>query len=159
MPGNLFGKDGKAIMKMINDILKTNGHTLWSVAPESSVNNAIKLMADKQVQALPVLKAGKLVGIISELDCIEKVILKGKSPEETPISRIMTRHIISTSPAQTVEDCLDVMTEEHIQHLPVVAGTGLLGFVSMSDLLRTIISDQKDYIYRLENYVLGIGFT
>lgn len=115
-------------------------------------------MADEQIGALPVLEAGKLVGVLSEKDCIEKVILTGRSTEETQVGEIMEPDMICTSPAQTVEACLDVMTESHVQHLPVLSATSFVGFVSMSDLFRTIIDDQREYIYRLDNYVLGIDF-
>ena len=146
-------------MRTIDDILKTNGHTLWSVTPDSSVYDAIKQMADKQVGALPVLNAGKLVGAITEKDCIKKVILKGKSTEETQVWEIMASNSAVTFPAQSVEECIALMTEKYIHHLPVISNGSLVGFVSMSDLVRTIIDDQKDYIYRLENYVLGVGFA
>jgi CBS domain-containing protein len=145
-------------MKTVNDILKTKGKNLWSVAPDSSVKNAIKLMADKQVDAMLVLQAGNLVGVISEKDCIKNVILKGRSAEDTQVWEIMECNMIYTSPGQTLEDCLEVMTEKHIRHLPVIEDGSLVGFFSTSDLIMSIITDQKDYINRLENYVMGIGF-
>ncbi len=146
-------------MRTIDDILKTNGQTLWSVTPDTSINDAIKQMADRQVVAFPVLNAGKLVGAITEKDCIENVILKGKSTEETQVWEIMASNSVVTSPSQSVEECIALMTEKKIYHLPVISHGSLVGFVSMSDLFRTIIDDQKDYIYRLENYVLGISFA
>ncbi len=146
-------------MVTIQDILKTNSHSLWMVAPDSTLDNAIKLMAEKKVEALPVLDSGELVGVISEKDCIEKVILKGKSTEETQVAEIMVRDPVYSSPAQTVEDCLDMMTRNQILYMPVMTGKSLVGFISMNDLFRTIITDQKAYIYRLENYVMGIEFA
>jgi CBS domain-containing protein len=145
-------------MKTVDDVLKTIGRSLWSVAPDSSVSSAIKFMDDKQAEAVPVLEVGILVGVISEKDCIRNVILKGKLVQETKVWEIMERNIIFITPSQTVEECLDVMTEKHIRHLPVMADGSLVGFFSMNDLIGSIITDQKDYITRLENYVMGIGF-
>jgi CBS domain-containing protein len=146
------------MVRTVDEIMKINGHAEWYVKQGSSVKNAIRLMVDKQVSALPVLEAGKLVGIISDDDCIQKVILKGKPTEETQVEHVMARNMIYVTPAQTIEDCLSVMIEKHIQQLPVIAEGSLVGLVSMSDLFRTIITDQKDYICRLENYIQGIGY-
>ncbi len=146
-------------MRIINDVLRMDGHTIWSVPPDAPVINAIKLMAEKQVGALPVLRKGKLVGIISAKDCINKVIIKGKSPEETRVSKIMARDIIYAEPNQSIEDCLSIMSDKHIRHLPVVANLKMVGFVSMGDLFNAIINEQKDYIYHLENYVSGVEFV
>jgi CBS domain-containing protein len=115
-------------------------------------------MAEEQVEALPVLESGELVGIIYEKDCITKFILNGRSMNDIQVKEIMSPNIITVSPLRTVEECLDVMTEEHIQYIPVTVNTYLLGFLSLSDISRTIIEDQKDYLYRLDNYVLGIDF-
>lgn len=145
-------------MRTINDILKTDGNLILSVTPDTSINRAIELMANKQVRSLPVLEAGKLIGSVTEKDCINKVIVKGKSPEETQVREIMASDSAIATPAQSVEDCLLMMTEKHIQQLPVISNGALVGFVSMSDMLLTIINDQNDYIHRLENYVMGIGF-
>jgi CBS domain-containing protein len=145
-------------MRTIDEILKTNGHTPRTVTPDSSVISALKLMAEEQEEALPVLEAGKLVGVICEKDCIAKVILNGRSKEEPRVTEIMTRNIPHFSPGQSIEECLDVMTEKHIQYLPIMSETSFVGFVSMSDIFRTIIDDQKGYIYRLENFVLGADY-
>ncbi|MGE5221654.1 MAG: CBS domain-containing protein [Omnitrophica WOR_2 bacterium] len=146
-------------MITVADFLKKNGHALCSVEPDSSISHAVRLMADKKIGALPVIEAGKLAGVISEKDCIEKVILKGRSPEETQVEEIMERDMLYTSPVQTVEDCLDIMTRNHVRHLPVIEGASLVGFLSMTDAFRTILNDQKAYICRLENYVMGIYLT
>jgi CBS domain-containing protein len=145
-------------MKTVSDVLKINERTLWTVAPDSSIKNAIKFMDDKQAEAMPVLEAGNLIGVISEKDCIKNVIIKGKMAQETQVREIMERNIIYATPDQTAEDCYDLMIETHIRYLPVIADGSLIGFFSMNDLIGLIIADQKDYINRLENYVMGSGF-
>ncbi len=145
-------------MRTIGDVLKMNGHALWSISPDSSVDNALKLMAEEQVGALPIVDDGKLVGVITDKDCIKDVVIKGKSIEKTTVKEVEAIKSTTTSPAQSVEECLALMTENQLQHLPVVSNGSLVGFVSMNDLFRTIIDDQKDMIYRLDNYVLGIDF-
>lgn len=157
-PDSSYEKDGKAVMRTIEDVLKMNRYTPWSVKPGSSVNDALTLMVLEQVGALAVIGAGKMVGVIYEKDCIIEVILSGRSIKETPVSEIMTRDIISISPTQTIEECLDLMTEKQHQYLPVTSGSSFVGFISMSDLFRTIVDYQKDMLYRLDNYVLGIDF-
>lgn len=146
-------------MRTIDDLLKTNRHTLWTITPGSTVKDAIKQMADRQVVVLPVVYAGKLVGAITEKDCIKKVILKGKSPEGTLVSEIMSSNEAVTSPAHSLEECLALMIEKHIQALPVVSNGSLVGFVSMNDLFRTILTDRNEYIYQLENYISGVSFA
>jgi CBS domain-containing protein len=145
-------------MKTISDFLKMKGCSLWFVESDSSVKNAIKFMDDKQAEAMPVLEAGHLVGIISEKDCIKNVIMKGKLAQETQVREIMEHKIIFATPDQTAEDCYDLMIEKHLRYLPVIADSSLVGFFSLSDLINLIIIDQKDYISRLENYVMGAGF-
>jgi CBS domain-containing protein len=145
-------------MKTVDDVMKTIRRTLWSIAPDFTISRAIKFMDDNQAEALPVLDAGTLVGVISEKHCIKNVILSGKSLEETQVWEIMERNFIFTSPGQFIEDCLDVMTENHVRHLPVIADGALVAFLSMNDVFSSILIDQKDYITRLENYVMGIGF-
>ncbi len=146
-------------MKTIGDYLKTTGDPFWSVNSDDSVRSVIKLMSQGRVKALPVLEAGRLVGIISMDDCINRVMLKGRPSLETRVREIMTSNLVTTYPAKSVEECLELMSEKHIQHLPVLTDGTLVGFVSMSDLLRTIIDDQKEYIDRLENYVMGVGYA
>lgn len=145
-------------MRTIEDVLKMNGKTPCSVNPETSVYNALKQMAAGQVGALPVIDARELVGVIYEKDCITKVMLNGRSIEATRVMEIMDPDIINISPGQTVEECLEVMTKKNIQYLPVMADISFVGFVSICDLFRKIINDQMNYIYWMDNYVLGVGF-
>jgi len=141
-------------MKTIGQLLQIKGHDIWSIAPDAPVYDAIKLMANKGVGALLVLEAGKLVGIVSERDYARKVILKGKTSKDTPVKDIMTPHVIYTSPDQTIEKCMALMTAKHIRHLPVLEGDQLVGIVSIGDLVKAIISEQATLIQQLENHIL-----
>jgi CBS domain-containing protein len=142
-------------MKLVRHILETKGHEIWSIAPNAPVYDAIKLMADKGVGALLVLKNAKMVGIVSERDYARKVILQGKSSKKTPVKEIMTAHVIYTSPDQTVENCMALMTARRVRHLPVLDGDQLLGVISIGDLVRAIIAEQEALIQQLENYILN----
>lgn len=141
-------------MKLVKHILKIKGHDVYSIASDTSVFDAIKLMSDKKVGALLVLEAGKLVGIIPERDYARKVILKGKSSKDTPVREIMTSPVIYTDPDQPIERCMALMTEKRIRHLPVLKGDQLIGVVSIGDLVKAIITEQETWIRDLENYVL-----
>jgi CBS domain-containing protein len=141
-------------MKTIGQLLQIKGHDIWSIAPDAPVYDAIKLMANKGVGALLVLEAGKLVGIVSERDYARKVILKGKTSKGTPVKGIMTPHVIYTSPDQTIEKCMALMTAKHIRHLPVLEGDQWVGIVSIGDLVKAIISEQATLIQQLENHIL-----
>jgi len=145
-------------MKTIEAVLKTKGNSRCFVTPDSSVESALNLMAKEQVGALPVFESGKLVGIIYDKDCITSALLDGKSIEEYRVKEIMTRKIINASTGQTIEECLALMNENHIQYLPVLADISFEGLVSMSDLFKSIVDDQKEYIYRLENYIFGFEY-
>lgn len=142
-------------MKTIDDVLEIQGNNLWAVTPESSVIKALKLMTEKNVDALPVLKLGKLVGIISESDCLAEGLFTGKSLDKTSVFEIMAQNTASTTPAQTLEECLTFMIEQDIRYLPVLEDDACMGLVSLGDLYGPIVAEQKEYIYRLENYVTG----
>jgi CBS domain-containing protein len=146
---------GDRAMKLVKHILKTKGHAIWSVAPKAPVYEAIQLMAEKGVGALLVLKKGKMVGIVSERDYARKVILRGKSSKKTPVKEIMSSHVIYTSPDQTVENCMALMTARRVRHLPVLDGDQLVGIISIGDLVRAIIAEQDALIQQLENYILN----
>jgi len=142
-------------MKLVRQILKEKGHRFWSVGPETMVIDALKLMAEKEIGALLVLDGGKLVGIMSERDYARKVALKGKSSLETPVREIMTSKVFFVRPQQTVEECMALMTDKHIRHLPVIDGDKVTGVISIGDLVKATI-DEKDFmIKQLENYITG----
>ena len=123
--------------------------------PDVTVFEAIKMMADKNVGALPVMDGTKLVGMISERDYMSKVVLKGKSSKETPVKDIMTCKVVTVGPDHNVSKCMEIVTEHHIRHLPVMDGDELLGIVSIGDLVRWIIATQKMTIEQLEAYIAG----
>ena len=142
-------------MKTVKQNVRHKGNAVWSVTPDSMVYDALKLMADKEVGALLVLGAGRLVGIISERDYARKVILKGKSSLDTPVSEIMTERVMFVRPEQTVEECMALMTEKRIRHLPVLVDDQVVGVVSIGDLVKASL-DEKDFmIKQLENYITG----
>jgi CBS domain-containing protein len=142
-------------MKKLKDLLATKGNDIWSVAPEDSVYDAIGLMAEKEVGALIVLRDGKIAGIVSERDYARKVILKGRSSKGTPISEIMTTRVSCARFDQTVEECMAMMSERHIRHLPVLDGEKLVGMISIGDLVKAIIAEQQFIIDQLEHYISG----
>jgi len=142
-------------MKMVKQLLDAKGYNVWTIAPDASVYEALKLMADKNVGALLVLEAGQVVGILSERDYARKVILKGKFSKDTPVREIMSTRLIFVRPEQTVEECLALMSDHHIRHLPVMAGDDLVGVVSIGDLVKAIISEQAFLIENLQDYIMG----
>ena len=119
------------------------------------VFDAIALMADKNIGALPVVENNRLIGIISERDYTRKVILKGKSSQETRVEEIMTRELVTADPSDTVVDCMRVMTEERVRHLPVIKGAKMVGVLSIGDLVKCLISAQAETIDNLEQYLTG----
>jgi CBS domain-containing protein len=142
-------------MKTIERLLEVKGYDIWSIRPDASVYDAVKLMADKKAGALLVLESGKLVGIVSERDCTRKVILKERAPKDTLVREIMTSNVIFVRPDQTVEECMALVTAKRIRHLPVLAGDRLIGIISIGDLVKDIISEQGFVIQQLENYIKG----
>ena len=139
----------------VSAILAHKGSAVWSIAPNATVFDAIQLMADKNVGALPVVENGRLVGIISERDYTRKVILKGKSSKETPVRDIMTQELVTAHPGDSINECMHVMTEKRVRHLPVMEGSKMIGLVSIGDLVRRIISAQTATIDNLEKYITG----
>ncbi len=140
-------------MKKIRELLQNKGGDIWSVTPDTSVLDAIKMMAEKGIGALMVLDSGKPVGIISERDYARKVILMGRSSQDTPVSEIMSSSLIFADVEQSVEDCMSLMTDHRIRHLPVLDNNELLGVISIGDLVKTIIDEQKFMIKQLETYI------
>src|SRR5580700_9520214 len=139
----------------VSAILAHKGSAVWSIAPNATVFDAIQLMADKNVGALPVLENGKLLGVISERDYTRKVILKGKSSKETPVRDIMTEQLITVNPGDSVTECMRIMTEKRVRHLPVLEGTRLVGILSIGDLVNWLMSAQKAMIDNFERYSLA----
>ena len=140
-------------MKTVNEILLAKANKLLSIAPEASVLDALKVMAEREVGALVVLEGEKLAGIFSERDYARKVILHGKSSKDTPVSEIMTRKVVCVRPDQSVEDCMALMTDKRIRHLPVLQGEKVIGVISIGDVVKEVISEQRFVIEQLEHYI------
>jgi CBS domain-containing protein len=139
----------------IDSLLNQKAPTLWSIAPAATVFEAIKLMSDKNIGALPVMNGGQLVGIFSERDYTRKVVLKGKSSKSTSVQEIISHPVISVTPNHTVEECMRLMTEHRIRHLPVIDGNRVVGILSIGDLVNWIISSQHVAIEQMEHYISG----
>ncbi len=142
-------------MKLVKHILDSKENVIWQIKPDESVLDAIKLMAEKRIGALLVMENDELVGIISERDYARKVILQGKSSRETPVKDIMTAEVHRILPEQTVEDCMEIMTEKRFRHLPVLEGEKVIGVISIGDLVKGIIAEQQFTIEQLESYIAG----
>ena len=143
-------------MKTVKELLRVKGYQVWSIGPDATVYEALTLMAEKDVGALLVLdSAGHLVGVLSERDYARKIVLKGKTSRETPVREIMTEKVVWVRPDQTIEECMALMTNKRIRHLPVLEGGRLLGVISIGDVVKDIISEQEFMIEQLENYITG----
>ena len=136
-------------------LIEHKGKDVWTISPTATVYEAIKTMSDKNVGALPVVDGSKLVGIISERDYMSKVMLKGKSSKDTPVGDIMTKNVVSVSPDLNVSECMQLITEHRVRHLPVLDGDELLGIISIGDLVRWIMATQRVTIEQLEKYIAG----
>ena len=139
----------------VGGILAQKVSTVWSIAPTAMIFDAIALMADKNIGALPVVENDKLIGIISERDYTRKVILKGKSSKETRVQEIMTQQLVTANPGDTVVDCMRVMTEKRVRHLPVMEEGKMTGMLSIGDVVKWGISAQAATIDNLEQYISG----
>jgi CBS domain-containing protein len=142
-------------MKTVRDVLRVKGNNCWSIGPNDSVYDAMKIMAEKEIGALLVIEKDKLVGIISERDYARKVILQGRSSKTTAVREIMTARVAYADPDMGVEQCMAVMTEKRIRHLPVLDRERLCGVISIGDLVKSIITEQKFIIEQLERYISG----
>jgi CBS domain-containing protein len=139
----------------ISALLHHKGTALWSIAPEATVFEAIKLMADKNIGSLLVMSGGRLVGVITERDYTRKIALHGKKSKETLVREILTSKIISVTPDDTVEECMKLMTENRVRHLPVLEDEKVIGLVSIGDLVNWTISAQDAAIAQMEQYIAG----
>lgn len=140
-------------MKSVKQLLDSKGGEVWTVEPGASVFTAIERMAEKEIGALLVVDGGKPVGVISERDYARKVILADRSSRETAVRDIMTSPVLHVGPEQTVEECMALMTEKRIRHLPVLDGGEVVGMLSIGDLVKAIIAEQQFMIAQLERYI------
>jgi CBS domain-containing protein len=142
-------------VQTVNQLLQVKGGQIFFVAPTDSVLHAIEMMATRHVGALLVMGQGSLLGIISERDYARKVILMNRSSSDTHVADIMTPSPMTVSPEDTVRRCMELMTEHHFRHLPVVAGGRVVGMLSIGDLVKAVIEEQQDQIQQLERYIAG----
>ena len=140
-------------MKSLKQLLAAKGNQVYSIGPNAKVIEALQLMAQKDVGALAVMEGGRLVGMLSERDYARKVILHGKSSQDVPVKDIMTVDVITIDPNHTMEDCMALVTQRRIRHLPVCDGDKLVGLVSIGDLVKEVIADQEQTIKQLESYI------
>ena len=142
-------------MVTVRQLLTRKGQDVWSIDVEEPVLEAIQLMADKHVGALPVTRNGELAGVISERDYARKVILLGRSSAETPVWQIMSSPVVTVAPDQDVRQCMQLMTHRRIRHLPVVEQGRMVGVISIGDLVRAVIEEQEHTIEQLERFIAG----
>jgi len=142
-------------MKTAHQLLDAKGSHVVSVAPDTPVLEALRVMADRSIGAVLVMDGERVVGIMSERDYARKVILQGRSSHDTPVRDIMTERVVYARPEQTVADCMALMTDKRIRHLPVIGQERLLGVLSIGDLVKETISEQEFLIRQLENYIHG----
>ncbi|MGF1613460.1 MAG: CBS domain-containing protein [Gammaproteobacteria bacterium] len=140
-------------MQTVRQLLQAKGTDVWAVGPDTSVYDAIKIMTDKDIGALIVREGGNTVGLMSERDYVRNVILQGRSSKETEVREIMTPRVVCARPDQTIEECMAVMTEKRVRHLPVMDGSQLLGIISIGDLVKAMIEEQQFIIEQLVHYI------
>ena len=142
-------------MATVKQLLDQKGHEILSIGPDETVFDAIQKMADNNVGSLIVTQGEKLIGIITERHYARNVFLKGRSSPKTTVREIMSTHVVCARPEQSVEECMAVMTDKAVRHLPVLENKQLIGVISIGDLVKSIISDQKFVIEQLEHYITG----
>ncbi len=145
-------------MITVRDLLKVKGNQVWTIPSNTTVLDALKTLADKDVGALLVVDAGKIEGIISERDFVRSIAKTGNCMIDSTVSSHMTRGVFSISPAQTIEECMQLMTDKRIRHLPVLDNGALVGLISIGDVVREIISNKQSMINSLEEYIGGRGY-
>lgn len=143
-------------MKTVRDILRKKGFEIWSVTPNTPIFETLELMDEKNIGAVLVLESGELVGVFSERDYARKVVLQGKSSKETPVGDAMTGRVTCVRPDQPIEECMALMTDKRVRHLPVIENNELSAVISIGDVVQAIISEQEFIIDQLENYITGV---
>jgi CBS domain-containing protein len=139
----------------VKHLLERKGKDVWSIDAAVPVLEAIRIMADKHIGALPVTRNGELVGVVSERDYARKVVLLGRSSADTAVEQIMSSPVVTISPNEDVRQCMELMTERRIRHLPVVDAGRMVGVISIGDLVRAVIEDQEQTIEQLERFIAG----
>jgi CBS domain-containing protein len=142
-------------MQTVNDLLKIKGNQIWSIEYNATIKDALQLLAQKDIGALPVVKNGQLVGIFSERDYTRKMAQLEQCTLTAPVSEIMTSRVLFVNRSNSLEECMSLMTDKHIRHLPVLQEDKMVGIISIGDLVKAITSDQTEKISQLENYIQG----
>ncbi len=142
----------------VEQVLRLKGNDFFSISPDSTAYEALEIMAEKNIGALLVLEEKKLVGVFSERDYARKVILKGKSSKSTTVRELMSTPPICGCPELTIRDCMALMTDKHIRHLPIIEQGAIMGLVSLGDVVKMVVSEQDSLIQTLENYVTGTDY-
>jgi len=145
-------------MLTVRDLLKVKAEGVWAISPDTSTIDALRFMAEKNVGALLVLEDGLLVGIISERDFVHRIAEKRDAQLDASIGDYMTTKVITVTPDQTIEDCMKLMTDKRIRHLPVLSNDQLVGIISIGDVVKGIISEQSSMINNLQDYIMGTGY-
>ena len=140
-------------MKTVQHLLDSKRHGVASVAPDTSVLDALKVMAEKEIGAVLVLDGDALAGIFSERDYARKVVLQGKASKDTPVREIMTEKVVCVHPEQTIEDCMGLMTDKRVRHLPVMQGRKVIGVISIGDVVKEMLVEKEFVIKQLESYI------
>ena len=143
------------IMTTVKNILQAKDKNIWSIAPDATVFEAIKIMAEKNVGALLVIQNEKVIGVFSERDYARKIVLKGESSHTTIVKNVMSFDVLFVLPEQSLDDCMALMTNKHVRHLPVLENGKLIGIISIGDVVKAIISEHEYTIKQLENYITG----
>ena len=142
-------------MILVSDLLKQKGGQVWTIAANASVRKALKILAEKDVGALVITKNGRMCGIFSERDFARIFAVENDFSLDTPISKVMTSDVLTVTPADSIEYCMQLMTSHHFRHLPVLSEGDLVGIISIGDAVKNIISSQKSFIKQLEDYISG----
>ena len=142
-------------MRLVKHLLEGKGGAIHAIEPDKPVLEAIRLMADRYIGALLVMRDGKLVGIVSERDYARKVILKGRSSADTPVREIMSESVLTVAPGDSVNHCMKLVTDRRVRHLPVVDGGRVIGVVSIGDLVKAVIEDQAQELEHMQRYISG----
>jgi len=142
-------------MTRVKHLLARKGRDVWSVEANQPILEAIRIMAERHVGALPVLRGGQLVGLVSERDYARKVVLLGRSSSDTPVEQIMSSPVVTVTQDETIQRCMEIMTERRFRHLPVIHGESMVGMISIGDCVRAVIEEQQDTIQQLERFISG----
>lgn len=142
-------------MVTVKELMGARGGELWTVAPHATVYQALEVLAAHDIGALPVVDGGRLVGIFSERDYARKVVLRGRTSRETPVSDLMVKAVVCVAPSDTIQGCMALMTQKRVRHLPVLDGDDLVGIVTIGDVVKRMITEQAMTIEQLETYIRG----